>query len=136
MELSTATRKTTITETHGQSVLIRLPDCKYARKVTLQINRTTEVVGRYADVTYTATLWIACAVESAEVDSQIVTGCVSCEKLFGLFSGANPDGCPDLRLNAVRNAIRHAAEWDGCEFDPYPLQNRERIRALLPGLYV
>lgn len=135
MELSTATRSTTITETHGQVVRVYLPDCKHPRKVTLAIHRTTEVGKRYADVTYTATLRIDCAVESAEVDSQVVTGCVACEHLFGLFSGALPDACADLRLNAVRNAIRHAADYDGCDDGSYPLQHRNRICALLPGLY-
>jgi hypothetical protein len=135
MELTTFLRKTTIIETNSQSVLIRLPDCKHPRKVTLQIHRTTEVGKRYADVTYTATLRIDCAVESAEVDSQVVTGCVACEHLFGLFGGTNPDYCPDLRLNAVRNAIRHAADYDGCDDGSYPLQHRKRIAALLPGLY-
>jgi hypothetical protein len=136
MELSTATRTTTITETHGQVVRVYLPDSKHPRKVTLAIHRTTEVGKRYADVSYSATLSVACAVETAEVDSQDVTGCVACEHLFGLFSGALPDACPDLRLNAVRNAILRTVDSQG---DPliefFPLQHAARIRDLLPGLY-
>jgi hypothetical protein len=136
MELTAFLRKTTVVETAIQSARLRLPDCKHVRKVTLRISRTTEVNGRYADVTYAATLSIACAVESAEIDSQDVTDCVSCEHLFGLFSGTNPDACPDLRLNAMRNSIRTAAKhsMDPCE--PFPLQHSERIRALLPALSV
>jgi len=139
MHLIKPSRSTTIVETVSQSAALRLPDCEETRhialrNVTLQIHRTTEVGKRYADVTYTATLSVACAVESAEIDSQDVTGCVPCEHLFGLFGGTNPDDCAELRANAIRHAIRNAANWDGCEFVPFPLQHRERIAALLPAL--
>lgn len=133
MELHTHSRKTTVVETVRQPVTLHIPGCKYTRRVTLEINRMTRIGLDHGSVTYSATLSVACAVESAEVDSQVVTGCIPCSRVFDLFANTNPDFTSEARLLAVRHAIEQAAEWDGCDYDPYPLQHRERLRALLPA---
>lgn len=133
MKLNTASRKTTITETVRQPVTLHIPGCKYIRRVTLVVNRMTSIGLQHGEVTYSATLSVACAIESAEIDSQVVTGCVPCQRLFNLFSGTSEYDTVEARLNAIRNAIEQAADWDGCDYDPYPLAHRERIRALLPA---
>jgi hypothetical protein len=132
MQLIQPRRTTTIVETASQCAILRLPECKYARYVTLRVTRTTEIGNRYGDCIYTATLSIACSLESAEIDAQNITGCVPCEHLFGLFGGTNPDDCAQLRMNAIRNAIRNASRFDGDE--PFPVQHRERLLDLLPAL--